>query len=184
MLFTIFFKGFLSGIIILISILFLKKIVNYIQVNGQDSWVGISILIFLLALFTSCSKEDVELELCGDCIVRFDVPFEQDSNGYYLANLSYNSSGAARFNIDTYATVIDGYTYSIFNGNIDIEGYENTYVVQNSRLDHNDQGFTRRIVGPVLTKFIGDTLVVDVETYWEGNKSWEVSKNTLKFIIK
>jgi len=184
MLFSIFLKGFLSGIIVLISIAFFKKIVNYIQVNGKDSWFGISILIFLLILFTSCSKEEVFEDVCGNCLVSFDVPFEQDSNGYYIANLSYNSSGAARFNIDTYASVTDSYTYSIFNGNIDIKEYENVQVVQNSRLDHNDQGFTRRIVGPVLTRFKGDTLVINVETYWEGNASWEVSKNTLKFIIK
>lgn len=184
MLFSIFFKGLLSGMVVLISIVLIKKIVNYIQVNGQDSWFGISILISLLILFASCSKEEVFEDVCGDCLVTFEVPFEQDNNGYYITNLSYNSSGAARFNIDTYASVTESYTYSIFKGNINIEEYENVQVVQNSRLDHNDQGFTRRIVGPVLTKFKGDTLVVNVETYWEGNASWKVSKNTLKFIIK
>tara|TARA_B100000614_G_C14455905_1_gene456335 strand:+ start:298 stop:852 length:555 start_codon:yes stop_codon:yes gene_type:complete len=184
MLLQMFIEGLLTGVFALVLVLFVQIIINYIKESGESSWFGISILITMFLLFSSCSKEEVYEDVCGDCLVNFEVPFEKDENGYFIANLVYNSSGSARFNIDTYATITDAYTYSIFKGNINIDGYENTYVVQNSRLDHNDQGFTRRIVGPVLSKFKGDTLVVDVETYWEGNSAWEVSKNTLKFIIK
>lgn len=185
MLLQMFLNGFLTGIILLISVFLFKKVINYIQVNGKDSWFGISILISLLVLFASCSKEEVFEDVCGDCLVNFEVPFEKDAMGYYHAKLSYNSRGIGSFSIDTNATVSeDSYTYSIFKGDITIDESMKLDMVQESRLNHDDKGYTKRIVGPVLTKYIGDTLTVNVETYWEGNASWEVRKNILKFIIK
>ena len=183
-MFTMFIYGVITAVLFFVLKFLINWIIGYIYAAQEESWIGISILILMLAVFASCSKEEVFEDVCGSCSVSFDIPFEQDSNGYYIADLNFNSAGAARFNIDTYASVTESYTYSIFSGNIDIEEFENTQVVQNSRLDHNDQGFTRRVVGPVLSKFVGDTLIVNVETYWEGNASWEVSKNTLKFILK
>lgn len=184
MLLQVFLGGFVSGVILLISIFFFKVIINYIVVNREQSWFGISLLITMLMLFASCSKEEVFEDVCGKCLVEFNVPFEQDGNGYYIANLTYNRSGSARFSIDTFATISENaYTYSIFKGDIVVSESMMVDMVQESRLNHDNKGYTKRIVGPVLTKFIGDTLTVDVETYWEGNTSWEVTKNTLKFII-
>tara|TARA_R100000951_G_scaffold75033_2_gene63232 strand:- start:709 stop:1266 length:558 start_codon:yes stop_codon:yes gene_type:complete len=185
MLLQVFLGGFVSGVLLLISIFFIKMIANYILVNREDSWVGIGILISMLFLFASCSKEEVYEDVCGECLVKFEVPFDKDSNGYYHAKVRYNKSGAGRFSIDTYATQSeDVYIYSIFKGDIIVSESMMVDMVQESRLNHDDEGYTKRIVGPVLTKFIGDTLTVNVETYWEGNASWQVSKNTLKFIIE
>jgi hypothetical protein len=185
MFLQVFLGGVVTGVLLLISIFLFKMIINYILVNREESWIGIGILISMLFLFASCSKEEFYEDVCGDCLVKFEVPFDIDSNGYYHAKLKYNGSGAARFNIDTYATISeDAYTYSIFKGDIVVNESMMVDMVQESRLNHDNKGYTKRIVGPVLTKFIGDTLTVNVETYWEGNASWEVSKNTLKFIIE
>ena len=184
MLLQMFIEGLLTGVFALVLVLFAQIIINYIKESGESSWFGISILITMFLLFSSCSKEEVYEDVCGDCLVNFEIPFEQDKNGYYHATLNYNSAGSARFNIDTYASVAESTISSIFVGYIMVNEAMLLYMVQPSRLIHDENGFTRRVVGPVLTKNIGDTLTVNVETYWEGNASWEVSKNTLKFIIK
>jgi len=186
-----FVYGVLTAIIFFLVSWMFKWIRDYILINGEDSVFGITILIFLLTLFASCSKEDIPQDLCGDCQVRFDIPFEQDSNGYYHAKLSFNSAGAARFNIDAYASTIDDKSlwendtpnsYSIFSGNIELTN--DVGVVQHSRLQHDKKGFTRRTVGPVLTEHIGDTLIVNVDTHWVFAPLWENTKNTLKIIIE
>ena len=184
MLLQMFIEGFLTGVVALVVVLFAQIIINYIVESRESSWFGISILITMLLIFSSCTKEEVFEDVCGDCLVNFEVPFEKDENGYYHATLNYNSAGSARFNIDTYASVTESTISSIFVGDITINEAMMLYMVQPSRLIHDENGFTRRVVGPVLTKNIGDTLTVKVETYWESNSSWEVSKNTLKFIIK
>ncbi len=190
-MFTSFIWGLVTGLLIIIGIELLKIITNYIKNNGFDVWINLLFLMILLSFVASCSKEDVKLDLCGDCIVRFDVPFQQDENGYYRAKLLYNDAGAARFNIDSYASTIDDKSlwendtpnfYSIFWGNIEI--MEGVGMVQHSRLQYNKEGFTRRVVGPVLKEYIGDTLIVEVDTHWVYPPLWENRKNTLKFIIE
>ena len=59
MLLQVFLGGFVSGVILLISIFFFKVIINYIVVNREQSWFSISLLITMLMLFASCSKEEV-----------------------------------------------------------------------------------------------------------------------------
>lgn len=189
-MFSMFVSGFITGVLLLILLQLSKVVFSYIREYGFDQWVGLLFLLIGLTFFTSCTKEEALPDLCGACEVSFDVPFEQDSNGYYRARLLFNSAGAARFNLDVYASKVakDQWmndtpnAYSIFEGNIAL--MEGLGVVQNSRLQHTKEGFTRRIVGPVLTKHIGDTLIVDVMTYWEGNAHYESAKNTLKFIIE
>ena len=151
------------------------------------------LLFALLSTFflTSCSKDELPTNLCGDCSVRFEVPFEKDSNGYYHANLTFNDAGAARFDIKAYASTIDDKSlwendtpnfYSIFSGNIELTN--DVGVVQHSRLQHDRNGYTKRVVGPVLTEHIGDTLIVSVDTHWVYAPLWENKQNTLKIIIE
>lgn len=184
-MFTMFIYGVLTAVLFFVLRFLINWIIGYIYVAQEESWVGISILILMLAVFASCSKEEVFEDVCGDCLVNFEIPFEQDENGYYHANLTYDSYGVARFNIDTYASIpLDqAYVYTIFKGDIVINEDAKLEMVQHSRLNHDDNGFTRRIVGPVMSKYIGDTLTVNVDTYWEGNTKYESSKNILKFII-
>ena len=99
MLLQMFIEGLLTGVFALVLVLFAQIIINYINESGESSWFGISILITMFLLFSSCSKEEVYEDVCGDCLVNFEVPFEKDENGYFIANLVYNSSGSARFNI-------------------------------------------------------------------------------------
>jgi hypothetical protein len=190
-MFTSFLWGLGTGLLLLLGIKLFELVTNYIKNNGIDVWVNLLFLMILLSFITSCSKEDVKLDLCGDCVVKFDVPFQQDENGYYRAKLLYNDAGAARFNIDSYASTIDDKSlwendtpnfYSIFSGNIEI--MEGVGMVQHSRLQYSKEGFTRRVVGPVLNEYIGDTLIVEVDTHWVYPPLWENRKNTLKFIIE
>lgn len=186
-MFTMFVYGVITAVLFFVLRWMVKWIRDYILINGSDSAFGISILILLLALFASCTKEDdIFADICGECVVTFDIPFELDSNGFYHARLNYNSAGAARFNIDTYASVptTDAYVYTIFKGDIVLDEAMKLEMVQHSRLNHDKNGFTRRIVGPVTTEYIGDTLTVNVDTYWEGNSGYEKSKKILKFIIE
>jgi hypothetical protein len=190
-MFSMFALGLFHGIIILVTIQLSKLVFSYIKANGIDEWVGLLVVVILLTLSTSCTKDEITQDLCGDCQVRFEIPFEQDANGYYHAKLSFNSAGAARFNIDAYASTIADKDlwendtpnfYSIFSGNIELTN--DVGVVQHSRLQHDKSGFTRRTVGPVLTDHIGDTLVVSVDTHWVYAPLWENTKNTLKIIIE
>ena len=80
-MFTSFIWGFGTGLLFIIGIELLKIITNYVKNNGFDVWINLLFLMILLSFVTSCSKEDVKLDLCGDCIVRFDVPFQQDEMG-------------------------------------------------------------------------------------------------------
>ena len=190
-MFTSFIWGLVTGLLFIIGIELLKILTNYIKNNGFDVWINLLFLMILLSFITSCSKEDVKLDLCGDCIVRFDVPFQHDENGYYRVNLDYGSTTGARFNIDAIASTIDDKSlwendtpnfYSIFSGNIQLTN--DVGMVQHSRLQHNEQGFTTRIVGPIFQEHVGDTLIVEVDTHWVYPPLWENRKNTLKFIIE
>jgi|TARA_R110000822_G_scaffold134657_4_gene272313 hypothetical protein len=186
MLLQVLSNVFFNGIILLTVVFLIRIVASYILFNGKGSWVGITVLISLLLLFTSCSKEEIFEDVCGDCQVNFDVPFELDKDGYYHATLRYNVHGIARFNIDTYASLPStrAYMYTIFKGDITLNEAQKLDMVQHSRLNHDDNGFTRRIVGPVPIEYIGDTLTINVDTYWEGNSRSENSKNILKFIIE
>ena len=147
-----------------------------------------SLNIFLFLFLFSCGKSEEPFRICGDveCSNQFSVPFELDSNGYYLANLRFNNYGSTRFNIDITSTlpqIEDVHHYTVTNGNLVIDEGMYLYVIQPKRLYHDENGFTRCIVGPVLRKHVGDTLIAYIDTYWSYPPHMELQQSELKFII-
>ena len=143
--------------------------------------------IFFLLLF-SCGKSEEPIKICGDieCSNQYSIPFELDSNGFYRANLRFNNYGSTRFNIDITSTlpqIEDVHHYTVTNGNLVIDEGMYLYVIQPKRLYHDENGFTRCIVGPVLRKHVGDTLIAYIDTYWSYPPHMELQQSELKFII-
>ena len=81
-----FLLGFGTGVSGFVLTRMVRSIYSYVQVNGFNRYVGLLIILIYLS-FTSCSKDEITPDLCGDCNVTFDVPFEIDENGYYHAQL-------------------------------------------------------------------------------------------------
>lgn len=146
-------------------------------------------IIFCFITLFGCKKDEESINVCGEeeCTNNFIVPFEIDSNGYYQANLYFNPyNGSARFNIDIISSLPQieyVHHYTLVKGNITISEVLGLDVIQAKRLYHDENGFTRCIVGPVLREHVGDTLIAYIDTYYEYNNGYLYNDYQLKFVI-
>ena len=100
---------------ILLLIIFLRQIATVAmiwKVNGIEV-VPHFIILILLVLFASCSKDALPEACSGGCDARMELPGYLDSNGYYHVDLDFNGTYLPRFSIDVFATpILPEYQYN------------------------------------------------------------------------
>lgn len=164
----------------------------------------ISVLVSSVLLFISCTEDELNPPLClsGDCDGEIYIPFPKDSRGYYHVDLDFIVQGTARFPIFIEAEDVHPYYY--YNDMGVVQGafsspslgvYEGGYqlpIVQETTLllsnSNNTTEYTprvskrkwaKRIVGPIPQYFVGDTVTIRAEIYWDGG---DLSKS--KFFLE
>lgn len=198
-MFTMFIYGVITAIIFFLITWMVKWVRDYILINGEDSFFGISILILLLALFASCSKDDIP-QICydGSCDARLEIPGTLDSNGIYHVDLEWNGEYYPRFSIDTYADATDPYWWynesPVVQANfytdttVDV-GYDVIPVVQSSRVylsskNKSNTLYGKRIVGPFPPEIKGDTIEVKAVIFWDAGINYKEKEISIKFIVE
>jgi len=167
------------------------------------------LLLIFAAIFVACSEDEIVPSLCldGDCDGKLYIPFPKDSNGYYHVDLDFNGEYLPRFDIYVEADDVDPYffyndigvvqsafessSYWVLPNGVEVDLVQNTTFYLNNS-PHNTEytpsilgrKWGKRIVGPIPDEFIGDTITIRAEIYWDGGSK---SKNQLfeeKFIIE
>lgn len=168
------------------------------------------ILFLLLAVFiVSCSKEDVKPPLCpdGNCDGQVFINSPKDSNGYYHVDLDFSGEILPRFDIFIEGDDVDPFYYYNDMGVVlaafqsdkvwELPNGLSQTIVQESTLylnssTHNNEytpispgrKWAKRIVGPIPQEFIGDTLVIRAELYWDGGSNSKSQFLEEKIIIE
>ena len=105
-----FLFGVFTVVLFYLVVWMLRQITSYVYANGEESIVGIGLLVLMLAMFASCSKDDIP-QICydGSCDATLELPGNIDSNGYYHIDLEWSGEYFPRFSIDIYADATDPY---------------------------------------------------------------------------
>lgn len=195
-MFTSFIFGFLTGIVLFILFTFSKVLFSYIREYGFNQWVVLLFVLLTLSVLSSCSKDEVYPDVCidGNCDAILKLQYPQDSNGFYHVKLD----GTTRFDIEIFADNINDYwryggksvAFAKFYSDASriILGDE-VKLVQETEVYLSEVGsnelYGKRIIGPVVNEFIGDTITVDATVYWDGGvKLYEKYQKTLKIILE
>lgn len=190
------FYGLLTGLLLITLIKLIATVVMMWKVNGILMLPHL-IVLFLMLILASCTKEDVLPDTCtgGDCIASFSTNYNQDENGYYHVTLNYSNSTYPRFNVDVYANPTNNlYWYNdmpVVSAEFLGDKYlqlpmEQIPVVQETLLylSGKETLYTRRIIGPIPPEIKGDTLNVDVEVFWDAGSQSVFKNYSLKFILE
>ena len=198
-MFYYFTIGLLTAIAIFILLRLTSTVIMMWKVNGVSILPHLLVLIFLLFL-ASCSKEDVYPDVCidGNCNAKLILNYPIDENGYYHVKLDYEQEYKPRFHIEIEADNINDYwryngrpvAFAIFNSDAsrmllgdEVKLVQETEVYL-SEVDPNKL-YGKRIIGPVVNQFKGDTITVDAKVYWDGGvKLYEKYQKTLKIILE
>ena len=170
----------------------------------------LKILLLLLAVFTvSCTTEDVEPSLCpdGNCDGALFIPFPKDVNGFYHVDLDFSSDILPRFSIFVEGDDVDPFYYyndmgvvqaaftsesswTMSNG-IEVEIVQSTTIFLNNSTQNNEyqpslpnRKWGKRIIGPIPNEFVGDTITIRGEIYWDGGSKSKSQLFEEKFIIE
>ena len=198
-MFTSFLFGVLTVVLVYLVVWMLRQITSYVYANGEESIIGIGLLVLMLAMFASCSKDDVP-QVCydGSCDASLELPGNIDSNGYYHIDLEWNGEYFPRFSIDIYADATDPYWWynetPVAQANfytdttIDV-GYDVIPVVQSSRVnlssrDKSNTLYGKRIVGPFPPEMKGDTIDVKAVIFWDAGINYKEKEISIKFIVE
>lgn len=198
-MFTSFMFGVLTVVLVYLVVWMLRQITSYVYANGEESIVGIGLLVLMLAMFTSCSKDDIP-QICydGSCDATLELPGNIDSNGYYHIDLEWNGEYYPRFSIDIYADATDPYWWynetPVAQANfytdttIDV-GYDIIPVVQSSRINLSSRNksntlYGKRIVGPFPPEMKGDTIDVKAVIFWDAGINYKEKEISIKFIVE
>jgi len=198
-MFTSFMFGVLTVVLFYLVVWMLRQITSYVYANGEESIVGIGLLVLMLAMFASCSKDDIP-QVCydGSCDASLELPGNIDSNGYYHIDLDWNGEYFPRFSIDVYADATDPYWWynetPVAQANfytdttIDV-GYDVIPVVQSSRVnlssrDKSNTLYGKRIVGPFPPEMKGDTIEVRAVIFWDAGINYKEKELFIKFIVE
>ena len=198
-MFTSFLFGVFTVVLVYLVVWMLRQITSYVYANGEESIVGIGLLVLMLAMFASCSKDDIP-QICydGSCDATLELPGNIDSNGYYHIDLEWNGEYYPRFSIDIYADATDPYWWynetPVAQANfytdttIDV-GYDIIPVVQSSRInlssrDKSNTLYGKRIVGPFPPEMKGDTIDVKAVIFWDAGINYKEKEISIKFIVE
>ena len=194
-----FLFGVFTVVLVYLVVWMLRQITSYVYANGEESIVGIGLLVLMLAMFASCSKDDIP-QVCydGSCDASLELPGNIDSNGYYHIDLDWNGEYFPRFSIDVYADATDPYWWynetPVAQANfytdttIDV-GYDVIPVVQSSRVnlssrDKSNTLYGKRIVGPFPPEMKGDTIEVRAVIFWDAGINYKEKELFIKFIVE
>ena len=194
-----FLFGVFTVVLFYLVVWMLRQITSYVYANGEESIVGIGLLVLMLAMFASCSKDDIP-QVCydGSCDASLELPGNIDSNGYYHIDLDWNGEYFPRFSIDVYADATDPYWWynetPVAQANfytdttIDV-GYDVIPVVQSSRVnlssrDKSNTLYGKRIVGPFPPEMKGDTIDVKAVIFWDAGINYKEKELFIKFIVE
>tara|TARA_R110000744_G_scaffold196568_1_gene315831 strand:+ start:1475 stop:2125 length:651 start_codon:yes stop_codon:yes gene_type:complete len=176
-----------------------KKVMNYKKL----------LVLLLTWTIVSCTKENVKPPLCpdGNCDGSIFAPYPKDSNGYYHVDLDFSSEYLPRFDIFIEADDVDPFYFyndmgvvqaafesqsfwTLENG-VEVNIVQETTIYlnnspQNTEYTPSSSGrkWAKRIVGPIPPEFIGDTLVIRAEIYWDGGSKVNSQLFVEKFIIE
>jgi len=168
-----------------------------------------SLLLILTVLTVSCTKEEINPSLCpdGNCDGRLFIPYPKDSNGIYHVDLDFDGEYLPRFDIFIEADDVDPYYYyndigvvqaafesgsfwTLSNG-VTVDIVQSTTIYLNNSTQNTEylpviQGrkWAKRIVGPIPNEFIGDTIVIRAEIYWDGGSKSNSQYFEERFIIE
>jgi len=194
-----FLFGVFTVVLFYLVVWMLRQITSYVYANGEESIVGIGLLVLMLAMFASCSKDDIP-QVCydGSCDASLELPGNIDSNGYHHIDLDWNGEYFPRFSIDIYADATDPYWWynetPVAQANfytdttIDV-GYDVIPVVQSSRVnlssrDKSNTLYGKRIVGPFPPEMKGDTIEVRAVIFWDAGINYKEKELFIKFIVE
>ena len=163
----------------------------------------------LTILIVSCSKEEVRPSLCinGDCNGSLFIPYPEDSNGYYHVDLDFNGEYLPRFDIYVEGDDVDPFYYYndmgvvqaafesssfwVMENGVEVDLVQNTTFYLNNSPSNNEyvpshplKKWGKRIVGPIHPQFIGDTITIRAEIYWDGGSKSKSQLFEKKFIIE
>lgn len=194
-----FLSGVFTVVLVYLVVWMLRQITSYVYANGEESIIGIGLLVLMLAMFASCSKDDIP-QVCydGSCDASLELPGNLDSNGYYHIDLEWNGEYFPRFSIDIYADATDPYWWynetpvaqANFYTDTTIEvGYDVIPVVQSSRVnlssrDKSNTLYGKRIVGPFPPEMKGDTIDVKAVIFWDAGINYKEKEISIKFIVE
>lgn len=158
------------------------------------------IVLVLLILFASCSKDDSIPQVCydGTCDARLEIPGELDDNGYYHIDLEWNGQYYPRFSIDTYADATDSYWWYNDQPVVQANFYTDTTwkfqndvlpIVQQNRIylsskDKSNILYGKRIVGPFPPEMQGDTIQINAVIFWDAGINYKEKEISIKFIVE
>lgn len=171
---------------------------------------NIKLLLVLITVFiVSCSEEDVRPSLCpdGSCDGALFIPFPKDSNGYYHVDLNFDGEYLPRFDIFIEGDNVDPfYFYNdmgvvqaafesdeswVMPNGVEVDIVQSTTFYLNNSSDNteytpssSERKWGKRIVGPVPNEFVGDTIVIRAEIYWDGGSNSASQLFEEKFIIE
>ena len=194
-----FLFGVFTVVLFYLVVWMLRQITSYVYANGEESIVGIGLLVLMLAMFASCSKDDIP-QICydGSCDATLELPGNIDSNGYYHIDLEWSGEYFPRFSIDIYADATDPYWWynetPVAQANfytdttIDV-GYDIIPVVQSSRINLSSRDkantlYGKRIVGPFPPEMKGDTIDVKAVIFWDAGINYKEKEISIKFIVE
>jgi hypothetical protein len=166
------------------------------------------LLVFTLAI-VSCSKDEARPSLCpdGGCDGSLFIPFPKDSNGYYHVDLDFNGEYLPRFDIYIEGDDVDPFyyyndigvvqaafessSYWVMDNGVEVDLVQNTTFYLNNSPSNNEyiptspsRKWGKRIVGPIHPQFIGDTITIRAEIYWDGGSKSMSQLFEEKFIVE
>jgi hypothetical protein len=170
----------------------------------------IKFLLVLLTVFTvSCSQEEINPSLCpdGNCDGALYVPFPKDSNGFYHVDLDFNGEYLPRFDIYIEGDDVDPFyyyndmgvvqaafqsdSYWLMENGVQVDLIQDTTIYLNNSPSNNEyipsqvgKKWGKRIAGPIHPQFLGDTITIRAEIYWDGGSKSMSQLFEEKFIIE
>lgn len=167
------------------------------------------VLLIFATIFVACTEEDVRPSLCQDgfCDGMLYTPYTKDSNGYYHVDLNFEGDYLPRFSIYVEADDVDPFyyyndigvvqsafessSYWVMNNGVEVDIVQETTIYLNNSPENTEyipsiQGrkWGKRIVGPIPNEFVGDTIVIRAEIYWDGGSNIASQLFEEKFIIE
>jgi len=167
------------------------------------------LLLITLTITMSCTEEDIRPSLCQDgfCDGMLSIPYPKDSNGYYHVDLNFEGDYLPRFDIFVEADDVDPFYYYndmgvvqaafesssfwVMSNGVQVDIVQETTIYLNNSPDNSEYQPTiggrkwgKRIVGPVPNEFIGDTIVIRAEIYWDGGSKSASQYFVEKFIVE
>ena len=167
------------------------------------------LLLVFATIFVACAEDEIVPPLCpdGDCNGQLYIPFPKDSNGYYRVDLDFNGEYLPRFDIFIEGDDVDPYyyyndmgvvqaafessSYWVMPNGVEVDLVQSTTFYLNNSSNNieyqpslSNRKWGKRIIGPIPSEFINDTIVIRAEIYWDGGSKSHSQLFEEKFIIE